>query len=62
MAQAGKKFALLLDVDKVLTTEELRDLSEVSSSAENAELGEFSSEEPYASSPMDAEQNLDRGE
>jgi purine-binding chemotaxis protein CheW len=43
MAQSGKKFALLLDVDKVLTTEELRDLSEVSSSAENAELGEFSS-------------------
>jgi purine-binding chemotaxis protein CheW len=38
MAQSGKKFALLLDVDKVLTTEELRDLSLVSSSVENAEL------------------------
>lgn len=36
MAQSGKKFALLLDVDKVLTTEELHDLSEVSAYAENA--------------------------
>ena len=62
MAQSGKKFALLLDVDKVLTTEELRDLSEVSSSVENAEVGEFSSEEPYMPSPTDAGQNLDREE
>ena len=30
MAQLGRKFALLLDVDKVLTTEELNGLSEVS--------------------------------
>jgi len=35
MAQSGRKFALLLDVDKVLTTEELYDLSEVSAYAEN---------------------------
>lgn len=62
MAQSGKKFALLLDVDKVLTTEELRDLSKVSSSVENADLGEFSSDEPYMSSPADAGQNLGREE
>lgn len=36
MARSGRKFALLLDVDKVLTTEELHDLSEVSAYAENA--------------------------
>lgn len=36
MAQSGRKFALLLDVDKVLTTEELHDLSQVSAYAENA--------------------------
>lgn len=35
MAQLGRKFALLLDVDKVLTTEELYNLSEVSAYAEN---------------------------
>ena len=46
MAQSGRKFALLLDVDKVLTTEELRDLSLVSSSVENAALGEFREEQP----------------
>ncbi len=40
MAQVGRKFALLLDVDKVLTTEELHDLSEVSAYAENASSGE----------------------
>jgi chemotaxis signal transduction protein len=40
MAQSGRKFALLLDVDKVLTTEELHDLSEVSAYAENAAAGE----------------------
>jgi purine-binding chemotaxis protein CheW len=36
MAQLGRKFALLLDVDKVLTTEELHDLSAVSAYAEKA--------------------------
>jgi len=35
MAQLVRKFALLLDVDKVLTAEELYDLSEVSAYAEN---------------------------
>jgi purine-binding chemotaxis protein CheW len=40
MAQSGRKFALLLDVDKVLTTEELHDLSEVSAYVENAAAGE----------------------
>jgi len=53
MAQSGKKFALLLDVDKVLTTEELRDLSMVSASAENARLEELSGEEPLASDPAE---------
>lgn len=33
MAQLGKKFALLLDVDKVLSTEELLDLDQVSANA-----------------------------
>lgn len=36
LAQVGRKFALLLDMDKVLTTEELHDLSEVSAYAESA--------------------------
>jgi purine-binding chemotaxis protein CheW len=58
MAQSGKKFALLLDVDKVLTTEELRDLSVVSIFAANAEPGELSGEEPP--NPAEAGQNLDR--
>ena len=39
MAQSGRKFALLLDVDKVLTTEELRDLSLVSSSVGKCRAG-----------------------
>ena len=34
MAQLGKKFALLLDVDKVLSTDELLNLNEVSTLAE----------------------------
>lgn len=42
MAQSGRKFALLLDVEKVLTTQELRDLSEVSAYAQNALNQEFS--------------------
>jgi len=46
MAQVGRRFALLLDVDKVLTTEELLDLGEVSSHAENALTGERAEEEP----------------
>ncbi|HEY6252075.1 MAG TPA: chemotaxis protein CheW [Candidatus Angelobacter sp.] len=41
MARCGRKFALLLDVDKVLTTEELHDLSEVSAYAENSLAQEF---------------------
>jgi purine-binding chemotaxis protein CheW len=57
MAQSGKKFALLLDVDKVLTTEELRDLSLISSSAENAELGEFHEEEPMSGSVATGREN-----
>ena len=32
MAQLGKKFALLLDVDKVLSTDELLHLTELSTS------------------------------
>jgi len=59
MAQSGKKFALLLDVDKVLTTEELRDLSEVSSSVENAELAELSVEEPLMPNLEEAGEDLD---
>jgi len=58
MAQSGRKFALLLDVDKVLTTEELRDLSVVSSSVENADLAEFSGEEPPRPDFTEAGQNL----
>src|SRR5262249_46920807 len=57
MAQSGKKFALLLDVDKVLTTEELRDLSMISSCAENAELKEFSNEEPPTHRSVEGGQN-----
>lgn len=37
MAQVGKKFALLLDVDKVLSTEELLDLNEVSANVDSAD-------------------------
>lgn len=45
MARSGRKFALLLDVDKVLTTQELQNLSEVSAYAENALAREFPQEE-----------------
>ena len=41
MAQSGRKFALLLDVDKVLSTEELHDLSVISVSVENQMRSEF---------------------
>ncbi|HEY2115980.1 MAG TPA: chemotaxis protein CheW [Candidatus Angelobacter sp.] len=56
MAQSGRKFALLLDVDKVLTTEELHDLSVVAGSVESQALGE---EEPM-SNFTEIGQNLDR--
>lgn len=46
MARSGRKFALLLDVDKVLTTQELHDLSEVSAYAENALAQESAGDEP----------------
>jgi purine-binding chemotaxis protein CheW len=45
MAQLGRRFALLLDVDKVLTREELHNLSEVSAYAERA-TEEFTGWEP----------------
>jgi purine-binding chemotaxis protein CheW len=61
MAQSGRKFALLLDVDKVLTTEELHDLSIVSASAENARPEEFGGEDSFISNPVDAGQNVGRG-
>lgn len=54
MAQSGRKFALLLDVDKVLTTEELHDLREVSAYAENALAQEFSSEVSPVRGPAEA--------
>ena len=40
MAQLGKKFALLLDVDKVLSTDELLHLNGVASSAEEGQAAE----------------------
>jgi len=40
MAQLGKKFALLLDVDKVLSTDELLHLTGVASSAEEEQAAE----------------------
>lgn len=40
MAQLGKKFALLLDVDKVLSTDELLHLNDVASSAEEGQVAE----------------------
>jgi purine-binding chemotaxis protein CheW len=44
MAQSGRKFALLLDVNKVLTMEELHDLSVVAGSMESQEPAEFPGE------------------
>ena len=41
MAQLGKKFALLLDVDKVLSTDELLNLNDVSALAENPDSPDF---------------------
>jgi purine-binding chemotaxis protein CheW len=38
MAQLGKKFALLLDVDKVLSTDELLDLDEASANVGTADV------------------------
>jgi purine-binding chemotaxis protein CheW len=61
MAQSGRKFALLLDVDKVLTTEELHDLNIVSASAENAGPEEFGGEDSFISTPVNAGQNMGRG-
>ena len=40
MAQLGKKFALLLDVDRVLSTDELLHLNGVASSAEEGQAAE----------------------
>ena len=40
MAQLGKKFALVLDVDKVLSTDELLNLNDVSALARGEENGE----------------------
>ena len=62
MAQSGRKFSLLLDVDKVLTTEELHDLSSVSDSAENAGLEEFGGEGLSISTPIEAGHNMERAE
>lgn len=56
MAQSGRKFALLLDVDKVLTTDELHDLSEVSAYAEKAAAG-FSDDEPLFSGSGEPDSN-----
>jgi chemotaxis signal transduction protein len=62
MAQSGRKFSLLLDVDKVLTTEELHDLSSVSDSAKNAGLEEFGGEGLSISNPIEADHNMGRAE
>jgi hypothetical protein len=58
MAQSGRKFALLLDVDKVLTMEELHDLSVVADSMENQEPAEFIGES--ISNSTEFGQSLDR--
>jgi purine-binding chemotaxis protein CheW len=60
MAQLGRKFALLLDVDKVLTTEELHDLSAIAGSMESQEPGEFTGEEPPISNSTELDPTLDR--
>jgi purine-binding chemotaxis protein CheW len=58
MAQLGKKFALLLDVDKVLSTDELLNLTEVSTMAETLETLESAS----SALVPDAEDTLDTPE
>jgi purine-binding chemotaxis protein CheW len=60
MAKVGRKFALLLDVDKVLTTEELHDLSEVSAYAENAAAGESVEQNSQHRSPPPLLAQLER--
>lgn len=60
MAQLGRKFALLLDVDKVLTTEELHDLSVIAGSMESQEPEEFTGEEPPISNSTELDPTLDR--
>jgi purine-binding chemotaxis protein CheW len=52
MAQLGKKFALLLDVDKVLSTEELLNLSEVPTLSEALGTIETKVAEPVAQSAV----------
>jgi len=62
MAQMGKKFALLLDVDKVLSTEELLNLHEVSANADsqaNQEEG-VSSDDSKGSSASDSSADQQR--
>jgi purine-binding chemotaxis protein CheW len=49
MAKLGKKFALLLDVDKVLSTDELLNLGDVSELAENHDGTEPGAESEAAS-------------
>jgi purine-binding chemotaxis protein CheW len=55
MAQLGKKFALLLDVDKVLSTEELLNLSEVPTLSEAPGTIESKVAEPVAQSAVAAD-------
>jgi purine-binding chemotaxis protein CheW len=52
MAQLGKKFALLLDVDKVLSTDELLNLDQVSANAAAAD-GEAAGSAPEQSATSD---------
>jgi purine-binding chemotaxis protein CheW len=58
MAQLGRKFALLLDVDKVLSTEELLNLSEVPTLAEASVAIETSEAVPAAPLAIGADDSV----
>jgi purine-binding chemotaxis protein CheW len=62
MAQLGKKFVLLLDIDKVLSADEMLDLSDAMTGAQEAQSGGASQDLPHAAMSSEAGSDMeDRG-
>jgi purine-binding chemotaxis protein CheW len=62
MAQLGKKFALLLDVDKVLSTDELLNLSDVSALAQDPSALESAESGPAEANGLETRENVENQE
>jgi purine-binding chemotaxis protein CheW len=56
MAQLGKKFALLLDVDKVLSTDELLNLNDVSAITENVDALDSTAPVPATAESLESKE------